>query len=196
MQEVRRRNISSMLNLKEKYLKEVIPAMMDRFGYKNKMAVPKIEKVALNTGFGRMVGEKTSDERKKTQESVLNDLTLIAGQRAILTKAKKPIAGFKIRQGMPVGAAVILRRKKMFDFLDKFIHIILPRTRDFRGIESKSIDETGNLTVAVREHIVFPEIPLEKVKFIFGMEITVVTTAKNKEQGLELLKLLDFPIKT
>lgn len=196
MQEVRRRNISSMLNLKEKYLKEVIPAMMDRFGYKNKMAVPKIEKVALNTGFGRMVSEKTSDERKKIQESVLNDLTSLAGQRAILTKAKKPIAGFKIRQGMPVGAAVILRRKKMFDFLDKFIHIILPRTRDFRGIESKSIDETGNLTVAVREHIVFPEIPLEKVKFIFGMEITVVTTAKNKEQGLELLKLLGLPIKT
>lgn len=196
MQEVRRRNISSMLNLKEKYLKEVIPAMMDRFGYKNKMAVPKIEKVTLNTGFGRMVSEKTSDERKKTQESVLNDLTLIAGQRAILTKAKKPIAGFKIRQGMPVGAAVILRRKKMFDFLDKFIHIILPRTRDFRGIESKSIDEAGNLTVAVREHIVFPEILLEKAKFIFGLEITVVTTAKNKEQGLELLKLLGFPIKT
>ncbi len=184
-----------MLRLKEKYLKEVIPAMKEKFGYTNDMAVPKIEKVVINTGFGRMISEKTSDEQKKIQQAVLDDLTLIAGQRAILTRIKKSIAGFKIRQGTPVGAAVILRRKKMFDFLDKFIHIDLPRTRDFRGIEIKSIDMAGNLTIAVKEHIVFPEISPEKVKFIFGLEITVVTTTKNKEQGLELLRLMGFPIK-
>lgn len=184
-----------MLKLKEKYVKEVIPQMRKRFGYSNDMAVPKIEKVVLNAGFGRMIGEKTSDEQKKIREAILNDLTLIAGQRAILTKAKKAIAGFKLRQGALIGAIVVLRRKKMSNFLDKLIHVLLPRTRDFRGIESKSIDKTGNLTIAVKEHIVFPEILPEKVKFIFGLEITVATTAKNKEQGLELLKLLGFPIK-
>jgi len=184
-----------MLRLQEKYQKEVIPKMMDGFGYKNKMAVPRIEKVAINTSFGRIVSEKTSDERKKTQEAILNDLTLIAGQRAILTKAKKSIAGFKIRQGLPVGAALILRRKKMSDFLDRFIHIVLPRTRDFRGLEPKSVDKTGNLTIAVKEHIVFPEILPEKVKFIFGLEITVVTNAKTSKEGIELLRLLGFPIK-
>ncbi len=185
-----------MIHLSEKYKKEVIPEMMKKFGYKNAMAVPKIEKVVINTGFGRMVSEKTADERKKTQEAVLSDLTLIAGQRAILTKAKKSIAGFKLREGMPVGAMVILRRKKISDFLERLIHVVLPRTRDFRGLETKSIDKTGNLTVAVKEHIVFPEILPEKVKFIFGLEITIVTTAKNREKGIELLRLLGFPIKT
>ncbi len=191
---MRRRDIN-MLKLQDKYQKEVIPEMMKMFGYKNKMAVPKIEKVVLNTGFGRMISEKTADERKKIQEAVLNDLTLIAGQRAILTKAKKSIADFKIRQGTPVGAVVVLRKKKMFDFLDRLIQIALPRTRDFRGIELKSIDSAGNLTTAVKEHIVFPEILPEKVKFIFGLEITVVTTAKSREEGLELLRLFGFPIK-
>ena len=183
-----------MIYIKEKYIKEVIPEMMKKFGYKNKMAVPKIEKVVLNTGFGKIISGKTSNEKKKIQEAILDDLTLIAGQRAILTKAKKSIAGFKIRQGMQIGATVTLRGKKMFDFLDRFIHIILPRTRDFQGIESKSIDKTGNLTIAAKEHIVFPEIMPEKVKFIFGLEVTVVTTAKSREEGLELLRLLGFPI--
>ncbi len=186
----------NILRFSEKYKKEVIPKMMKDFGYRNSMAVPKIEKVVLNTGFGKIISEKTSDEQKKIREAVLNDLTLITGQKAILTKAKKAISGFKLRQGTSIGAIVVLRRKKMSDFLDKFIHIVLPRTRDFRGIELKSIDGAGNLTIAVKEHIVFPEILPEKTKFIFGLEVTVTTTTKSKEKGLELLKLLGFPIKT
>ncbi|MBZ1348260.1 MAG: 50S ribosomal protein L5 [Candidatus Nealsonbacteria bacterium] len=184
-----------MPRLQEKYIKEVLPVMREKFDYKNVMAVPKITKVVLNTGFGGMIKEKTADERKKIQEAVLNDLTLIAGQRAILTRAKKSIAGFKLRQGTPVGAIVVLRKKKMSDFLDRLIQIALPRTRDFQGIELKSIDKAGNLTTAVKEHIAFPEILPEKAKFIFSFEVTVVTTTKNREEGKELLRLLGFPIK-
>ena len=169
--------------------------MKEKFGYKNRMAVPKIEKVVLNTGFGKIINGKTSGEQKKIQEAILNDLTIIAGQRVVLTRAKKSIAGFKIRKGVVVGTAVTLRRKKMFDFLNRLIHIVLPRTRDFQGIKSESIDKTGNLTIAVKEHIVFPEIMPEKVRFIFGLEVTIVTTTKNREEGLELLRLLGFPIK-
>jgi len=185
-----------MLRLKDKYIKEVVPAMREKFGYKSVLAVPKIEKVAVNTGFGRLISSKTKEEQKKTQEAILNDLALIVGQKPVLTGAKKSIAGFKTRQGMPVGARVVLRRRKMYDFLGRLIHIALPRLRDFSGIEQKSLDKEGNLTVAIKEHIVFPEISPEKVRTIFGFEVTVVTTAKNKEEGLELLKLLGFPIKS
>jgi len=185
-----------MLELEDKYNIEVIPGMMKKFGYRNKMAVPKIEKVLVNTGFGRLIGGKTSDEQKKIYEAILNDLALITGQRPVLTRAKKSISGFKIRQGLPIGAKVTLRGKRMTDFLERLIHIGLPRSRDFRGIEEKSFDKAGNLTVAIKEHISFPEILPEKVKTIFGFEITVVTTAKKREEGLELLKLLGFPIKS
>ncbi len=185
-----------MLRLQEKYKKEVVPAMREKFGYKNIMSVPKLVKVAINTGFGNLITNKTSTEKEKIQKAILQDLTLICGQRPVLTKAKKSIASFKVREGMPVGAMLILRRKKMYDFLDRLIHIVLPRSRDFRGIEPKSVDKEGNLTIAIKEHISFPEISPEKVKFIFGLEITVVTKAKTKEQGLGLLKLLGFPIKT
>lgn len=184
-----------MLRLKDKYIKEIVPAMQEKFRYRNVMAVPKIEKVMLNTGFGRLMTGKTSADQKKIYEVVLNDLALIAGHRPVLTRAKKSISGFKIRQGMPIGAQVTLRGKKMFDFLERLIHIALPRSRDFRGIDTKSFDREGNLTLGVKEHIAFPEISPEKVKNIFGFEITVVTTAKNKEEGIELLKLLGFPIK-
>jgi large subunit ribosomal protein L5 len=184
-----------MFNLKEKYQKEIIFAMMNKFGYKNKMAVPKIEKTIINTGFGKIISGKTSDEQKKIQEAVLNDLGLITGQKPILNKAKKSIAAFKVRQGMSVGAMVTLRKKKMFDFLDRLIHIVFPRTRDFQGIPIKSFDKKGNLTIAVKEHIVFPEIMPEKIKSIFGLEVTVTTTAKRKEEGIELLSLMGFPIK-
>jgi large subunit ribosomal protein L5 len=184
-----------MIYLKEKYSKEVVPVMQKKFGYSNVMAVPKIEKVVLNTGFGKLISGKTSNEQKKIPEAIANDLTIIAGQKTVLTKAKKSIAGFKIREGMVIGTAVTLRKKKMFDFLDRLIHIVLPRTRDFQGIDSKVVDKSGNMTIAIKEHIVFPEILPEKVKSIFGLEITVVTTAKNKEEGLELLRLLGFPIK-
>lgn len=183
------------MSLPEKYKEEVIPAMMARFGYESPMAVPKIEKVVVNTGFGKLVVGKTSDEQKKIQEAILNDLALITGQRPILTRAKKSISAFKIRKGIPLGSQVILRRKKMFDFLERLIHIGLPRSRDFRGINLQSFDRKGNLTIGIKEHIVFPEVFPEKVKNIFGFEITVVTTAKNKEEGIELLRLMGFPIK-
>jgi len=184
-----------MIKLKEKYIKEVVPIMIVSFGYKNSMAVPKVEKVIINTSFGKIVSGKTSDEQKKIQEAILNDLILITGQKAIFTKAKKSISTFKTREGMVIGAMVTLRRKKMFDFLDKLIHIIFPRTRDFQGIKIKSFDKTGNLTIGIKEHIVFPEVMPEKIRFIFGLEVIIKTTAKNKEEGLELLKLLGFPIK-
>jgi len=184
-----------MLKLQEKYKKEIIPAMIKKFGYHNLMAVPKLEKVVINTGFGKMISGRNADEQKKVQEAILNDLTLIAGQKIVFTKAKKSIATFKTRQGMIIGAMVTLRRKKMFDFLDRLIHIVFPRTRDFSGIKLKSIDKTGNLTIAIKEHIVFPEIMPEKIRFILGLEITVVTTAKTYEESLELLKLLGFPMK-
>lgn len=185
-----------MSHLKEKYQKEVIPKMKEKFGYKNDLAVPKIEKVVVNVGFGRQMAAKTSDEKKKAYASILEDLALITGQKAVLRKAKKSIAGFKIRQGMPVGAIFTLRKKKMYDFIERLINVALPRSRDFKGIDQKSLDGSGNLTVGIKEHIIFPEVSPEKAKQIFGFETTVVTTAKTREEGLELLKLLGFPIKS
>ncbi len=181
--------------LSEKYNTEVIPEMIKKFGYKNKMAVPKIVKVVVNTGFGREISGKTSEEQKKLTDYIIENLSLICGQRAILTQAKKSISSFKIRKGMPIGAKVTLRGKKMMDFLERLIHLALPRSRDFQGIDPKSVDKKGNLTIAIKEHIAFPEILPERAKNIFGLEITVVTTAKTREEGIELLKLLGFPIK-
>jgi large subunit ribosomal protein L5 len=181
--------------LSEKYKEEVISAMKEKFGYKNDMAVPKIEKVVLNTGFGRQIAGKTSEEQKKIQDSILEAFSLISGQKAILTRAKKSISSFKLRQRMPVGAVVTLRGKKMTDFLERLIHLALPRSRDFRGIDPKSVDQSGNLTIAIKEHIAFPEILPEKAKNIFGLEITAVTNAKTRKEGLELFKLLGFPLK-
>jgi len=183
------------MHLREKYQKEVIPQMMEKFNYKNPMAVSKIEKVVINTGFGRLISNLTGQDQEKTVNFILNDLSLICGQNPVKTRAKKSIAGFKIRKGVPIGARVTLRRKKMYDFLERLIHIALPRSRDFRGIDSKSVDEKGNLTVGIKEHICFPEVSPEKAKSIFGLEITVVTTAKSREEGLELLRLMGFPIK-
>jgi len=185
-----------MLSLSEKYKKEVIPVMREKFGYTNDMAVPKIEKVIVNTGFGRQVAGKTSEEQKKIADFMVVDLGFVCGQRAIKTYAKRSIASFKTREGMVIGAKVTLRGKKMTDFLERLIHIALPRSRDFKGISAKSVDKRGNLTIGIGEHIVFPEILPEKAKNIFGLEITVVTTAKTHEEGLELLKLLGFPIQS
>jgi len=185
----------NMLRLKEKYKKEVIPQMMEKFGYKNPMAVPKIEKVVLNTSFGRLISGKTPEEQKKIYQPILEDLALICGQKPILKGAKKSISTFKIREGLPIGATVTLRRKRSADFLERLIHIALPRSRDFRGIDPKSIDKKGNLTIGIKEHITFPEILPERAKTIFGLEVTVVTNAKSREEGIELLRLLGFPIK-
>lgn len=185
-----------MIRLSEKYKEEAIPGLMKKFGYKNPMAAPKIEKVVINTGFGKLVVGKTSDEQKKIQESILNDLALITGQKPILTRAKKSISAFKIRKGIPLGVKVILRGKKMFDFLERLIHIALPRSRDFQGIDPKSFDKKGNLTIGIKEHITFPEVSPEKIKQIFGFEVIIATTAKSREEGIGLLKLMGFPIKT
>jgi len=180
--------------LSQKYKEEVVPEMMREFGYKSVMAIPKIEKVILNTSFGRLIGGKSKEEQKKIIDLMVRDLSLIAGLRPVLTKAKKSISGFKIRKGMPIGAMVTLRKKKMNDFLEKLIHINLPRTRDFRGLDPDSVDNNGNLTIGIKEDIVFPEVSDEGL--IFGLEATIVSTAKSKKEGLRLFRLLGFPFKT
>lgn len=169
--------------------------MLKKFSYKSVMAVPRIRKVVVNTGFGKEAVSKTGDELKKLKENILESLSLICGQRAVLTTAKKAISSFKLRQGLAIGAMVTLRGKRMYDFLERIINVVLPRSRDFRGLEPKSIDGKGNLTFAIREHIAFPEISQEKSRQIFGLEVTVVTNSKSREEGLELLKLMGFPIK-
>lgn len=184
-----------MMRLKEKFIKEIIPAMREKFGYKSCMAVPRVKKVVLNTGFGKLVAGKTGDEPKKIVDAIVRDLTLISGQKVMATEAKKAIATFKTRKGMLIGACVTLRGQRMYDFLERLVDIALPRSRDFQGINLKSVDQSGNLTVAIREHIAFPEILPEKTKSIFGFEVTIVTTAKNQKEGLELFKLMGFPLK-
>jgi large subunit ribosomal protein L5 len=185
-----------MAYLAEKFKKEAVPAMMKKFGYKSSMQVPKIEKVVLNTGFGRAVAAlRTADEQKKVYVGIIEDLGFISGQKPVLTVAKKSISSFKIRKGLAVGASVTLRKQKMEDFLERLIQITLPRSRDFQGIDRKFFDKRGNLTLGMKEHISFPEVSPERSKGIFGLEITVVTNAKSKEEGIEVLKLMGFPIK-
>ncbi len=179
-----------MQSLKEKYIKEVLPAMKKKFGYKNTMAVPRLEKAVVNVGVGKFL--KESDKL----DEIIAGITEITGQKPIKTKARKAISGFKIRQGLEVGVKVTLRGKRMWQFIDRLINAALPRTRDFQGIEEKSVDEKGNLNIGIREHMIFPEISAEKVKNIFSFEISVVSSAKNKEEGKELYKLLGFPIKS
>ncbi len=185
-----------MQRLIDKYNTEVIPGMMQKFGYKSRMAVPRIEKTVVNTGYGREVAGKSNEEQKKLSDFIAGELGLICGQKAVKTYAKKAISSFKIREGMAIGAKVTLRGKRMRDFIERLIHLVLPRTRDFKGIPINSVDKQGNLTVAIKEHIAFPEIMPEKAKNIFGLEITVVTTAKKKEEALELFRLLGFPMQT
>ncbi|MDO8265250.1 MAG: 50S ribosomal protein L5 [Candidatus Parcubacteria bacterium] len=185
-----------MITLGEKYKIEVIPLLMKEFGYKSPLAVPRIEKVVINSGFGKLVAGKSKDEHEKIQKSIIEDLTLIAGHHPVSTKAKKSSAAFKLREGMTIGAKVTLRGLIMYGFLDKIIHVALPRSRDFQGIKIKSVDGNGNLTIAFKEQISFPEVSPEKSKNIFGFEITIVTSAENQEEGLRLLRALGFPIKT
>ena len=176
------------MTLQEKYNKDVVPALREKFGYKNIMAVPRIEKVVVGAGVGRFREEKQLDEIQKY-------LMLITGQKAARRGARQAIASFKTRRGMVVGYQITLRGKRMYDFLSRLVRIALPRTRDFRGIELKSFDQRGNLTIGIKEHIVFPEMIGEDYRFLFGFEVTVVTTAKKKEEGEELLRLMGFPIK-
>jgi len=175
--------------LKEKYNKKVVPELKEKFRVSNVMAVPKILKVTLNTGMGKYLKEK------EAVDEIASNLKVISGQKIVFTKSKKSISGFKIRQGQEIGASVTLRGERMWNFLERLIVAALPRVRDFRGIDQKNIDQKGNLNMALKEQIVFPEIVPENVKTIFGFQINVTTSAKTKEEGLELLKLLGFPIK-
>jgi len=184
-----------MQKLKEKYKKEAVPQLMAKFGYKNVMAVPAIKKVVINSSFGKDAVSKTTSEREKARNLIMQDLALIAGQKPKIMKSKKSIAGFKLREGLEIAAMVTLRKERMWDFLERLIFLSLPRSRDFKGLDSTSIDKQGNLNIGFKEHIFFPEIFTEKEKTIFGFEVTVVVKAKNKEEGLELYKLLGFPIK-
>jgi len=183
------------MTLKEKYQKEVVPQMMEKFGYKNIMAVPRIKKVVLNSCFGKEVVNKTGQEREKIIQNVCQDLAAISGQKPKVVKSKKSISGFKLRSGIVIAAVVTLRKKKMYDFLERLLYLTLPRLRDFRGLSLKSIDKKGNLTVGFRENIAFPEVIAEKEKTIFSLEVSIVTNAKNKEEGLRLFKLMGFPLK-
>lgn len=184
-----------MSYLNEKYNKEVIPAMMKKFGYKNRMEVPKIDKVTINCGYGRLVAGKTKDEQRKIQEAIVRDLTMIAGQKVVLTKSRQSISTFKVREGQEIGCKTTLRRKRMVDFLERLISVTLPRSRDFQGLPKEGMDKFGNYSFGIKEHIAFAEISPEKVSFIFGFQITIVTTAQNPAEGLELLRRIGIPIK-
>jgi large subunit ribosomal protein L5 len=184
-----------MTELKKKYEKVAIKGMEEKFNYGNKMAVPKIIKVVINTGFGKIIAPKTKDEQKRFTDYVIDNIGSVCGQRPVLTEARKSISSFKLREGSIIGAKVTLRGKKMYDFLERLINIVLPRVRDFRGISPKIIDKRGTMNLGIKEHIVFPEISPEKSPIILGLEITIVTNAKSREEGAELFKLLDFPMK-
>lgn len=177
------------MKLKEKYNKEILPKLKEKFSYKNNMEAPRLQKVVLNVGFGR------HNKEKAYIEDVVKALTKISGQKPILTKARLSISSFKIREGMIIGASVTIRGERMYDFADKFINATFPRVRDFRGINEKSVDRTGNLTVGIKEHPAFPEINIEETNDIFGLEASFATTAKTREEGLELFRLFGFPFK-
>ena len=178
-----------MDRLQEKYINEVVPAMTEKFGYKNVMELPKIAKIIINMGVGEAVGNP------KALDAAVSDLTIISGQKPILTRANKSLAAWKLRQGMPIGAKVTLRGVRMYQFLDKFMNIALPRVRDFRGISSNSFDGRGNYAIGLKEQLIFPEIEYDKIDKLRGMNIVVVTTAKTDEEARELLKLMGMPFK-
>jgi large subunit ribosomal protein L5 len=174
---------------KERYDQKIKPALQEKYGYKNRMEVPRLDKIVINMG----VGDATQD--RKAVESAAAQLALISGQKAIITKAKKSNASFKVRDGMAIGCKVTLRREKMYEFLDRFVTIALPRVRDFRGINGKSFDGRGNYAVGVKEHIIFPEIEFDKVDKVRGMDIIICTTAKTDDEAKELLRGFDLPFR-
>ncbi|AYE34553.1 50S ribosomal protein L5 [Clostridium septicum] len=173
--------------LQEKYEKEVVQAMIEKFGYKNIMEVPKLEKIVINMGVGE------AKDNQKILEAAVNDLTIIAGQKPILTRAKKSVANFKIRENMALGCKVTLRKAKMYEFADKLMSIALPRVRDFRGVSSKAFDGRGNYSLGVKEQLIFPEIEYDKIDKVRGMDIIFVTSANTDEEARELLRFLGMP---
>lgn len=176
-------------SIKTIYSKKAVPALVETFGYANPFAVPKIQKAVVNVGLGRFLKEP------KRVEEIVASLEAITGQKVVMTKAKKAIAGFKIRENLEIGARVTLRGDRMWSFLDRFVKTALPRVRDFQGIPASSVDRDGNLNVGMKEHMVFPEIVPEKVQTIFGFQVNVTTTAKNHEEGTVLFKALGFPLR-
>jgi large subunit ribosomal protein L5 len=173
--------------LQEKYLNETTKQLVEQFGYKNVMEIPKIEKVVLNMGVGEAVGNP------KVLDAAVNDMTLITGQKPVITKAKKSLAAFKLREGMPIGCKVTLRGDRMYEFLDKFMNVALPRVRDFRGVSPKSFDGRGNYAMGLKEQLIFPEIEYDKIDKLRGMDIIIVTTAKTDEEARALLKFMGMP---
>ena len=178
-----------MNRLMERYQNEVVKSLMEKFNYSSKMQAPKIEKIVLNIGVGDAVSNS------KLLDEAINELTLISGQKPVITRAKKSIAGFKLREGAPIGCKVTLRGERMYEFLDKLVNISLPRVRDFRGVSNNSFDGRGNYTLGVKEQLIFPEINFDKVNKLRGMDIVFVTTAKTDEEGHELLAQLGMPFK-
>jgi large subunit ribosomal protein L5 len=178
-----------MARLQEYYRDTIITQLMEKFGYDNVMQVPRLEKITLNMGLGEAVGDK------KVIDNAVSDMTKIAGQRPVVTKARKSVASFKIRDGYPIGAKVTLRRERMYEFLDRLVSVALPRVRDFRGIPRKSFDGSGNYSLGVKEQIIFPEINYDQIDSIRGMDIAITTTAKTDEEGMALLEAFGFPFR-
>jgi large subunit ribosomal protein L5 len=179
-----------MARLKEIYNKEIVPALTKQFGYKSTMEVPRISKIVLNMGVGEAIGDK------KLLENAAGDMQKVSGQKPVITKAKKAIAGFKIREGYPIGCMVTLRQNRMYEFLDRLVSISLPRVRDFRGVSGRSFDGRGNFNMGVKEQIIFPEIEYDKIDTIRGMNITIATTAKTDAEARALLAAFRFPFKS
>jgi large subunit ribosomal protein L5 len=178
-----------MSRLQTQYEEQVAPKLKEKFGFANMHQIPKIDKIVLNMGMGEAI------QNIKILDSAVEELMMIAGQRPVVTRAKKSIAAFKLRAGMPIGCMVTLRRKRMFDFFEKLVNVALPRVRDFRGVSPKAFDGAGNYSLGIREHIIFPEIDYDKIDQIKGMNISIVTTARNDEHGRELLALLGMPFR-
>lgn len=176
--------------LKDRYEKEIVPELRKEFGYDNIMRVPQVHKLVINIGMGEAIANA------KAMDNAVRDITDITGQRPVITKAKRSIASFKLRQGMPIGVMVTLRGQRMWDFLDKLVNVALPRLRDFQGVSPDSFDGRGNYTLGLKEQLVFPEVDYDKIDKVRGMEVTVVTTARNDEEGRRLLQLLGMPFRT
>ena len=176
-----------MARLKDKYVSEIAPALYKKFGYKSVMQIPKLDKVVINVGCGEV------KDNSKIMDAILADLATITGQKAVVCRAKKSVANFKLREGMPIGAKVTLRGERMYEFVDRFFNVALPRVRDFRGINGNGFDGRGNFACGIKEQIIFPEIDFEKVDAVRGMDVCFVTTAKTDEEGKELLKALGAP---
>lgn len=178
-----------MARLKDFYMKEIVPALMKEFNYRNPMEVPKLEKIVINMGLGEAI------QNIKLLDSATSELSLIIGQKPIITKAKKSIASFKLREGVPIGCMVTLRKERMYEFFDRLVNIALPRVRDFKGVSGKSFDGRGNYSLGIKEHIIFPEIDYDKIDKVKGMNVVIVTTAKTDEEAKSLLTLLGVPFR-